>query len=354
MSLLGCWPHSRRCAASAHRITLVAIGLLLLLSHCSLVLSDATSIAFLNNQAYSYLTVPAGSTSVSITVLYPYLNTTLLAHSNATASTASLPNGFGGTISQLPANESQSFLPDATTSILVLPVTLDPSSDYYTFYSECRMGPTQQPPVPVGLCNITLTFNAPAHSTVAYSLYHMPQIGFNTLYTSQLAADTWQYYALWITYDELDVVFTLTPFAVSGGTNNPDADLWLAAVSNFTSPLVPVFPTNEDGSYAYVHTSGPEGVELTDGDGVWQDGLYIVGVHAPSFTNGVSGYTLLLQSGLSDYTSGSSVEVSMFAIVGALVVLVLCLFSAAALIARRRRSYIRDLHLFDSPSRRWS
>ena len=339
---------SRRCPAWFQYATLLAVCLLLL-SPSRVLATSPTSITFLDNQTPNYITVPARASSVSFTVLYPYMNTTLFVYSNATAITATLPNGYGGNVTQLPPSESQSFLPYANTSILLLPITIDPTSEYQLFYSGCRYGPLMTPPVAQGYCNITLTFYAPNYTTIAYSTYYIPEISLNTPYTATLAANTWSYYALWITYAELNVLFTLTPFFVAGGATSPDVDLWLAAVSDTTSPLVPIFPTREDGSYEYVHTGGEEVVEL-DAEGGFEDGLYIIGVYAPSTTHGVSGYTLLLNGGVDDDSSGGGgIEVSMFAIVGALVVLVLCLFSAAALIARRRRSYIRDLHLYDSP-----
>lgn len=346
-------PNSRRCITSTQWITSVVHCLVLLLSLSCLPLSSAASLTFLSNQPANYTTIPATSTSVSFSLLYSYTDTTLVVYTNATTLTATLSNGGnGGTITQLPVNQSDSFLPYSNTSVLVLPLTLNPSAAYQSFLSACRTADLLNQTVPAGYCNITFTLHAEATTTVAYSLYYIPQISLSTAYTSQLATDAWQYYSLWITYEQLNVLFTLSPSVVNvqGNTGSPNVDLWLSAVSSSTSPLVPIFPTNSTGSYRYTHTGGVEAVMLNS-DGGFEDGLYIVGVHAPVSTNGVSGYTLLLQGGVSGYGSSSGgVEVSMFAIVGALVVLVLCLFSAAALIARRRRSYIRDLHLFDTPA----
>ena len=333
--------------------TPLAVSLLLFLlsflAPSRLSFSSAASISFLASQPLNYSTVPANSSSISITVSYLYANATLLVYSNATTSTATLPGNATAPIQQLPPSESQSFWPYKTTSILLLPLGLDPGSEAY--YHQCSDELTN-PSAAAGLCNVTITFVAAARSGVAYSVYIIPTIELDTVYTSTLATNDWHYYALWITYAELDVLFELTPSPVkgSGGSQFPDVDLWLADVTETSSPLVPIFPTNQSGSYQYSHTGGQEVVELT-AEGGWQDGLYIVGICAPASTrSGVTGYTLLLQSGVTDYdTTSGGVEVSMFAIVGALVVLVLCLFSAAAVIARRRRSYIRDLHLFDSP-----
>ena len=336
------------------RSNLLAVcHLLLFLGYANLPLSSAQPISFLTDQPSNFTTVPANANSVSISILSAFANTTVLVYSNATSITATLPGSSVPTIAQLPPSESHSFLPYTNTSILVLDLSLDPSSEYHAAYMACINGLIQQQSQGgAGQCNITLTFTAPPHSIIAYTIYHIPQISLNTMYTSQLAASTWHYYALWITYNDLDILFMLNPFVILGGSGSPDVDLWLAAVSNTTSPLVPIFPTDANGSYVYSHSSGEEVVEL-DAEGGWQDGLYIIGVNAPASTRGSSGYTLVLQSGVDNggSTGGSGVEVSMFAIVGALVVLVLCLFSAAALIARRRRSYIRDLQLYgDSPA----
>ena len=333
------WPRSA--ALAAFRVLL-----LLLLTHSLLAASSAAAITFLEDASANFTTIPADRSFVSLSLLYPYANTTLFVTSNATALTATVAGAGASSpnITQLPPSQSQSFLP-SNQSVLVLPLTIDPSSEYASFASACHNASAL---LAAGYCNVTLTLYAPPGSVVSYSVHYIPEINFNTVYVSTLAAGAWHYYALWITYAQLDVLFTLTPYAVAGGAAVPDVDLWLGEVSALTSPLVPIFPTDPSGALAYVHTGGQEVVELT-AEGGWQDALYVVGVYAPVATRGDSGYTLLLQAGLNDGTRGSSgVAASMFAIVGALVVLVLCLFSAAALIARRRRSYIRDLRAYDT------
>ena len=200
-------------------------------------------------------------------------------------------------------------------------------------------------------------------AVIAYSIYYITNIQIGTTYKSALVTNTWNYYTTWIKQSDLDVLFILTPTAYiphagtpAMGTPStaPNVDLWLAAVSSSTSPLVPIFPTDANGVVTYQHTSGQEVVEL-DADGGFQDGLYIIGVYCPvgsgvgAGAGSVSAYSVMLQGDVYVGVTGG-VQVSMFAIVAALVVLVLCLFSAAALIARRRRSYIRDLLQYDSPA----
>ena len=352
-------PLSRRLARPAYFPALPALCLLFLLlwpsSSSLLPLSAAQSITFLDNQPYNYTTIPANTSTITIPITYQYANYTLLIYTNATRLTAQPAYGPAYTstaVDQLPPHESDSFLPAAFTplSVLVLPLVISPARGLTMFASVCAFYGVG------GACTVDVNFTEAAGATVAYSVYYIPNINIGTTYDSALAAGTWEYYALWITQADLDVLFILTPTTYATPPHNtsslgppaatPDVDLWLAAVSSTTSPLVPIFPTDDNGAVQYQHSGGQEVVEL-DADGGFQDGLYIIGVYAP--VAGVSGYSLLLQGAVYQGVTGG-VEVSMFAIVAALVVLVLCLFSAAALIARRRRSYIRDLLQIDSPA----
>ena len=187
--------------------------------------------------------------------------------------------------------------------------------------------------------------NATEASVFSYSVYPMTSIALGTAYSAALSVQQWHYYAAYISYDDLDVNFNLTPYPPAGASSSssatPDVDMYL---SSDVQPLTLIFPVPYDGGEVYVHQPGTvEDVILATegGPASFDNGLYIIGVYCPLHAANGTQYTLTLTGGIDDQSS-PVFGVSMFAIIAALTVLVLCLFSAAAVIARRRRMAIRE------------
>ena len=183
---------------------------------------------------------------------------------------------------------------------------------------------------------ITITSTSPTSLPVAVSWSAATLIYFKELFTApyyaSLAPDEWAYFAAYMTASDLDVLVTLTPIQVNSSRGSANVELTLATT---TDPLTPYFPTASDDS----PNGDVEEVLIDNGDNSpFPSALYLFGVHAPPATAAPSCFSLEL---INNYSNASSLfGLSMFGIVAALTVLVLCVFSLAAVIARRQRRSI--------------
>ena len=329
---------------------LLSVASLALLLHPPL-LTQCAEVAFFTDVAPLYYAANAStptsnsSSNSTFTAVIPYsfshLTTSLLFYTNATNLTVTLANSSLSLpirLSQLPSSSSTptsanlSYVP----SILVLCLTPDCPSSPATLLCASFLPSACQ-------LSISLASTLPSSSRsplFSLSIYHLTSLPLSTTATAQLSPTAWRYYSTYITGADLDVYYDLSITPNPTLTRTPNVDFYLASPS---APLYFIFPdlTNPNDRHA---PGTEEGVLLFSAGGAatFEEGVYITGIYAPSTSAATTQYQLSIGGG---YDQGeTSFGLSLFAIVGALIILVLCLLTAVAVIARRRRYAIREFN----------
>ena len=335
--------------ASSHpssSLLLFLLLTLLFLSAPSCILS-ATSTQFLADLQPLFVTATGSvhnatsnltTYSVNVPLTFSYLNSSLLVYSNATTVTATLTSSTTATFHQLPASASQtSNSLSYTPTILLLSFTSDtPNSRYAAMCHSYLPNPC---PVTIALStSIPPTSSPPTFSLFSYSLISLP-IGHTA--SSTLTAGSWQYYSTYITASDLDVFYDLRMSSPTRSSTTADVDFYL---SSDVAPLLLLFPDPTNAA-DYHQPGSEEGVLLLSSGGSdgFTNGVYITGIFSPPTSAAVTAFTLQIQGGVNIDT-GSQLGLSLFYIIGALAVLVLCLCGFVGVIARRRRSAIREFN----------
>jgi len=147
---------------------------------------------------------------------------------------------------------------------------------------------------------------------------------------------------MYIVATDLNVMISLSPNQTNINDPLQNVDLY---ISDEYDPLNYIFPANYSDVY-YQHTPGTEEdvvLEGGGGSGGFYEGIYIFGIYCPSATIApVSGYSFILNP---RYSNSFGLSLPLFGIIGALILLVLCVFTVAAVIARRRRALVRQMIL---------
>ena len=268
-------------------------------------------------------------------IAFAYLNTSLLLYTNATSITATLSTS---TLQQLPSSASFTSYPlPYVPSTLLLSFT--PDTPYTSSAALCASYLPSLCPLNVTLsASLPYTSTPPSFLLSTYSLSYLPLGSSATAVTN---AGRWRYYSTYITSDDLNVEYDLQ---MSTPDNLPragiaDVDFYLSSDS---SPLLALFP--DPNNPADYHPPGTEeAVLLTSGgsDG-FTDGIYITGVYSPPSSSFQTEYWLQVEGGFD--RDGSALTASLYYIIAALAILVVCLCGSVCLVAQRRRSAIREFN----------
>ena len=309
-------------------VLLLPLLLLPLLASCQ------STGGFLSSQPLLQATRTNSSSPWAFSVTFPYLNSTLIVTSSnpITASfgglTAAASHTAGGYAFFLP--DTQNVQTAASSSLL----------------PHCHASD----PLSTGLCTVafTLTFTASLPSYAAYvvpNCLSAPQCnlviaGASSLQASSLAQGQWAYYVADVSWEDLDVQFSVTTSA------RTTVQLYIASEYAWSAPFYSSGNATGAGAFLLQSTSA------TTATAAFVPGLYIVGVFAPSVlgTGGVAQYTLQLQydvASSSDWVAFSYgyniLSVLALILAAALIILVLM---RVCLLYRRRTAR----HVFSSSS----
>lgn len=174
-------------------------------------------------------------------------------------------------------------------------------------------------------CKYLLTASSAVSRSFEITFLQGPMMTYGATYSNTLVINNWKYYGVEVSKDDLDVLITLRPDQDSSAT---DLDLFVFGPRN---PFVFFRPSSDSPNH---YKNYEETTLIKESSSYYSPGLYIIQVLAPSDTDVTNNF----YSVFAERNYEEPVLLSLFGIFGALTVLVLCLFSAAAILARRRRA----------------